>query len=70
VPRVGYAVARELLERHPGRWEIGFQAGNSGAPDFWRRLVSDVVGADWREETRPVPDKPHIPHDQFILLSV
>ena len=67
--RVGYQVARELLVRHPGRWEIGFQAGNGGAPAFWRRLAADVAGSDWHEETRPVPDKPHIPHDHFILFS-
>jgi predicted acetyltransferase len=68
--RVGHDVARELLRRHPGRWEIGFQAGNTGAPEFWRRLATDVVGERWREELRPVPGKPHIPHDHFILLEV
>src|SRR5258707_550013 len=68
--RVGYRVAKELLERYPGRWEIGFQGANVGAPDFWRRVVSDTVGTDWREELRPVPNKPHIPHDHFIVFSV
>jgi predicted acetyltransferase len=68
--RVGYRVARELLERHPGPWEIGFQGGNPGAPEFWRRVVSDTVGTDWREERRPVPGKPHIPHDHFIAFRV
>jgi predicted acetyltransferase len=68
--RVGYDVARELLRRHPGRWEIGFQGGNTGAPEFWRRLATDVVGERWREELRSVPGKPHIPHDHFILLEV
>lgn len=67
--RIGYEVARELFERHPGRWEIGFQENNAGAPDFWRRVVADTVGDAWREETRPVPNKPHIPHDHFITFS-
>jgi predicted acetyltransferase len=67
---VGYRVARELLDRHPGAWEIGFQGSNRGAPEFWRRLASDAVGEDWVEERRPVPNKPHIPHDHFILFSV
>ena len=66
---VGAAVARELLGRHPGRWEIGFQDGNHGAPDFWRRVVTDAVGDRWREELRAVPDKPHIPPDRFICLA-
>jgi predicted acetyltransferase len=68
--RVGYDVARELLHRFPGRWEIGFQAENPGAPEFWRRVVSDAVGTDWREELRPVPGKPHIPDDHFVVFEV
>jgi predicted acetyltransferase len=67
---VGYRVVRELLDRYPGAWEIGFQGGNRGAPEFWRRIAADAVGDDWVEELRPVPDKPHIPHDHFILFSV
>src|SRR6476659_5194534 len=67
---VGYRVARELLDRYAGAWEIGFQGSNRGAPEFWRRLAADVAGEDWVEERRPVPDKPHIPHDHFILFSV
>jgi predicted acetyltransferase len=67
---VGYRVTRKLLERHPGAWEIGFQGSNSGAPEFWRRIATDAVGDDWVEERRPVPGKPHIPHDHFILFSV
>ena len=66
---IGRKVATELLGRHPGRWEIPFQGGNRGAPEFWRQVASDVVGSDWREERRPVPNKPHIPHDQFILFT-
>jgi predicted acetyltransferase len=68
--RLGYEVARELLRRHPGRWEIGFQAENAGAAEFWRRLATDVVGASWREDLRPVPGKPHIPDDHFIVFEV
>ena len=68
--RVGYRVARELFDRYPGPWEIGFQGSNSGAPEFWRRVVADTFGDDWIEERRPVPGKPHIPHDHFILFSV
>jgi predicted acetyltransferase len=68
--RVGYDVARELLRRYPGRWEIAFQVENSGAPEFWRRVVSDAVGADWHEELRPVPGKPHIPPDHFVVFEI
>jgi predicted acetyltransferase len=67
--RIGYDVARELLRRHPGAWEIGFQAENGGAPEFWRRVATDAVGDAWREELRPVPGKPHIPDDHFIVFT-
>ena len=68
--RIGYDVAREVLARHPGRWEIGFQAENRGAPEFWRRVATDAVASRWREELRPVPGKPHIPDDHFIVFTV
>jgi len=68
--RVGYAAALELLARYPGNWQIGFQAGNTGAPEFWRRVVSDTVGDAWREDVRPVPNKPHVPHDHFLVFTV
>ena len=67
---VGNDVVRELFARYRGRWEIGFQGNNRGAPEFWRRVVSEAVGTDWQEERRPVPDKPHIPDDHFILFTL
>jgi len=67
---VGNAAVKELFARYRGDWEIGFQGHNRGAPEFWRRMVSDAVGTDWREERRPVPDKPHIPDDHFILFTL
>jgi predicted acetyltransferase len=71
VRRQGIAsgVARALFAQYPGPWEIPFQAGNPGAPEFWRRVATDTVGTAWREELRPVPNKPHIPHDHFIMFS-
>ena len=67
---VGSDVVEELFGRYRGRWEIGFQGNNRGAPEFWRRTVSAAVGADWREERRPVPGKPHIAHDHFIVFTL
>ena len=66
---VGGAAARALLRGAPGRWEIGFQEENPGAARFWRRVAQDVAGDAWHEEQRPVPDKPWLPHDHFILLE-
>jgi len=67
---VGREAATQLLARYPGSWEVGFQLGNPGASSFWRRVVTDVVGTQWREELRPVPDKPHIPDDHFLVFTV
>ena len=67
---IGNMVVAELFARYPGRWEIGFQGNNRGAPEFWRRVVSAAAGTDWQEERRPVPDKPHIPDDHFILFTL
>lgn len=67
---IGHAIAAEVLRRYPGAWEICFQEVNRGAPAFWRRVVTDVVGETWREELRPVPRKPHIPHDHVVVFRV
>lgn len=67
--RVGYEAALQLLGLHPGRWEIAFQEENPGAARFWRRVATDAAGRAWREERRPVPGKPEIPPDTWLLLS-
>ena len=67
---VGNEVVKELFARYRGRWEIGFQGNNRGVPEFWRRVAAAAVGTDWEEERRPVPDKPHIPDDHFIVFTL
>jgi predicted acetyltransferase len=67
--RVGYEAALGVLGRHPGRWEIPFQDANPGAARFWRRVARGAVGVAWREERRPVPGKPQIPPDTWLLLT-
>ena len=67
---VGEHVARTLIERYPGRWEIAFQDSNRGAPQFWQRVVSDIVGDAWRDEWRPVSGKPEVAPDHWLLFEV
>ena len=67
---VGRFAAVDAMRRHPGRWEIPFQEENPGAAAFWRRVATDVVGSAWSEERRPVPDKPHVPPDVWLMLEV
>lgn len=67
---VGRRAALELVVRQRrGRWAIAFQEANAGAARFWRRIAAEAVGADWREEFRPVPDKPEELRDRWVLLD-
>ena len=34
------------------------------------RAATELVGPAWPEERRPVPDKPHIPPDVWLLLDI
>jgi predicted acetyltransferase len=65
---VGYEAAMSLFRLHPGRWEIPFQEENQGAARFWRRVANDVAGSACKEEQRPVPGKPGIPPDTWLLV--
>jgi predicted acetyltransferase len=67
--RVGHLAALEILRRHPGRWEIAFQEENRGAARFWRQVAAQAAAGAYTEERRPVPDKPHIPPDTWLLLT-
>jgi ADP-ribose pyrophosphatase YjhB (NUDIX family)/predicted acetyltransferase len=60
------AFAEHVVRAHPGPWEIAFQDDNVRAARFWRRLGDEVL-RDATEEARPVPGKPHIPPDRWLL---
>lgn len=70
----GHGIARaavdELFALYPGEWEIPFQERNGAAARFWRRVAADVAGESVREELRPVPGKPEVPHDVWLTLNV
>lgn len=66
---VGLRIAREVIARHPGPWEIPFQDDNAVAVRFWRRVAADVADAAWAEERRPVPDRPELPPDTWISFD-
>jgi predicted acetyltransferase len=67
--RVGHETAVTLLRDRPGSWEIAFQEENPAAARFWRQVATDVAGTSWREERRPVPGKPEIPPDVWLMLQ-
>jgi predicted acetyltransferase len=66
---VGHEAAAQVLAMHPGCWEIAFQEENPGAARFWRRVATEVAGPAWRVESRPVPGKPDVPPDTWLLLT-
>jgi predicted acetyltransferase len=63
---VAAAAARELFARYAGPWEVPFQDANAVAGRFWRRLAHEVAAGEVREERRPVPGKPEVPHDVWL----
>lgn len=65
---VGTRLATDVLAAHPGPWEIAFQEANPSAARFWRRLASEVAGDAWHEEKRPVPNRPDLPDDIWIVI--
>ncbi len=65
---LGRVLAREVIGRHQGEWDIAFQQDNRAAGRFWR-LVADELLAGWTEESRAVPGKPEVPPDTWITGS-
>jgi predicted acetyltransferase/ADP-ribose pyrophosphatase YjhB (NUDIX family) len=66
---IAAALARTVLERHPGPWTIPFQNENPRAAAFWRRLAADALD-DVAEMTIAVPGKPHLPPDVWLTGTV
>ncbi|MFA4085156.1 hypothetical protein ONA92_26035 [Mycobacteroides salmoniphilum] len=63
---LGTRLANEVLSKHPGAWEIGFQDVNIVAGAFWRRVAEAAWGHDWVETIEAVPGKPDVPADHWI----
>lgn len=62
----GRQFALDVLGRHPGPWQIGFQHDNIAAGHFWRRVADSAFGHDWVEVEETVPGKPTAPPDHFV----
>jgi predicted acetyltransferase len=67
--RVGHEAAAKVIDLHPGKWAIPFQEENPGAARFWRRLGAELAANRCEEEQRPVPGKPELPPDIWLLLG-
>jgi predicted acetyltransferase len=64
---VGRDLALDVVARHERPWQIAFQDENPGAARFWRGIADTAFGDDWHEEHRPVPGKPELPPDVWIV---
>lgn len=67
---IARAAVHELFALHPGEWEIPFQESNLSAARFWRGVAAGIAGDAVQEERRAVPDRPHVPPDVWITISV
>ena len=66
---VGLALARHVVGRLPGHWEIAFQDANRPAAAFWRRAGDDVAPGAWTVEHRRVPNRPELAPDAWLVMS-
>jgi predicted acetyltransferase len=65
---IGLRAVRQVVDLHPGPWEVAFQDDNVAAVRFWRRVATEVAGEAWTEERRPVPGLPDVPPDVWIAF--
>ena len=63
---LGLRVALDVVGRHPGPWEVGFQHDNEAAGAFWRCVARAAWGEDWTETTEPVPGRHDVPPDHWV----
>lgn len=45
----GFALARHVMDQHPGAWEIGQMQANSAAQAFWRKTIAALTGGSFVE---------------------
>ncbi|WP_240509802.1 GNAT family N-acetyltransferase [Streptomyces malaysiense] len=67
---VGLRAVREVLRRHPGRWEVAFQRDNAGGAAFWHRVAQEVAPGAWSLAERAVPGRPSLPADLWLSFTV
>ncbi len=67
---IGPRAVRDVVARHPGRWEVAFQHENAAAGHFWRRVATEIACDAWTEDRRPVPGRPSLPPDIWISFEV
>ena len=49
----GLVFAEEILQKHPGRWNIEYDVENTSANHFWNRLVVSLVSNKYTKGNLP-----------------
>jgi len=60
---VGTEVAHQVFDRFPGKWVVLQMPGNKPSQVFWRRVIAQYTGGNYREVS--VPDYPGWPAQEF-----
>lgn len=47
--QVGRQMAHQILDRFPGRWRVAQTEENLPAQAFWRKVIADYTGGNYRE---------------------
>jgi predicted acetyltransferase len=66
---LGMRMAIDVINTHPGPWEIAFQDENEAAARFWPRVATKIAGDNWAVEQRAVPNQPELPPDTWISIA-
>jgi predicted acetyltransferase len=45
----GYALAKHVLQCHPGAWEVGQMPANLAAQTFWRHVIKRLTSGSYTE---------------------
>jgi predicted acetyltransferase len=54
---IGRQVARDIFTLFPGHWRVEQDARNLPAQAFWRAVISEYTGGDFREVPAPPKDE-------------
>lgn len=66
---VGLQFALDVMRATPGRWAVAFQDTNEAAVRFWPKVAA-ALDATWRLEHLAVPNRPELPPDAWVRLTV
>jgi predicted acetyltransferase len=66
---LGRRLALDVIGRHPGAWEVGFQHDSAAAGEFWRAVARDAWDDAWSETEEPVPGKPAVSPDHWLRTT-